>query len=164
VAGRDLSPYTFAKTTNTELVRNYSRWYELPFVNVYFFNVYGPRERSGAYGTVIEIFRQQYLKNEPLEVRLPGTQQRNYTHVADTVEGLVLAGEKGMGDGYNIASEKSYGTLEVAHLFGGEIVLLPERKTSRPGTEIDTAKMNALGWRATRMLEDYIREIKTHRS
>ena len=30
VVGRDLSPYTWMKAANTELVANYARWYELP--------------------------------------------------------------------------------------------------------------------------------------
>lgn len=156
IEGKDLSPYTWAKATNTDLVRNYGEWYGLSYVTVYFYNVYGPRERAGKYGTVIEIFKQKHLVGEPLEVRLPGTQRRTYTHVADTVDGLILAGEKGSGDGYGISSSKSYTILEVANLFGDEIVMLPERKTSRPSSVVDTAQMEALGWKETHTLEDYI--------
>jgi UDP-glucose 4-epimerase len=54
--GRDMSPYTFFKATNTELVCNYSEWYGLPFAITYFYNVYGPHERSGKYGTLIESY------------------------------------------------------------------------------------------------------------
>ncbi|MBI5401167.1 MAG: NAD-dependent epimerase/dehydratase family protein [Candidatus Yonathbacteria bacterium] len=156
VEGKDLSPYTWAKATNTDLVRNYGEWYGLAYVTVYFYNVYGPRERAGKYGTVIEIFKQKHLVGESLEVRLPGTQRRTYTHVVDTVDGLILAGEKGSGDGYGISSSKSYTILEVANLFGDEIVMLPERKTSRPSSVVDTAQMEALGWKETHALEDYI--------
>ena len=56
--GRDQSPYAWTKATNTELVRNYGTWYALRYAITYFYNVYGPGERAGAYGTVIEIFRQ----------------------------------------------------------------------------------------------------------
>ncbi|MBI5405882.1 NAD-dependent epimerase/dehydratase family protein [Candidatus Kaiserbacteria bacterium] len=165
-AGRDLSPYTWSKASNTELVHNYGHWYDLPYSIAYFYNVYGPRERAGEYGTVIEIFRQKFLKGEPLEVRLPGTQERIYTHVNDTVEGLVIAGEKGVRDEYSIAATRSYPILEVAKLFGGEIVMLPARSTSRPSAAIDTdtAKIKVLGWKQSHTLEEYIREIKENRT
>ena len=56
--GRDLAPYTWSKAVNTELIKNYSKWYGLKYATVYFYNVYGPRERAGqfdgAYGTIIE--------------------------------------------------------------------------------------------------------------
>lgn len=162
IAGRDLSPYTWSKASNTELVHNYGVWYGLPYSIAYFYNVYGPRELSGEYGTVIEIFRQKFLKGEPLEVRLPGTQERIYTHVDDTVQGLVLVGEKGACDEYSIAAEENYPILEVAKLFGGEITMLPARSTSRPSAAIDTntEKIKALGWKQTQTLEAYIQGIK----
>lgn len=159
VAGRDLSPYTWAKAANTELVVDYSHWYGLRYAISYFFNVYGPRERAGEYGTVIEIFRQQKLKGEPLTMRLPGTQKRNYTHVEDTINALILIGEKGENEEYGIASHKSYSTREVAEMFGGPITELPARKTSRPSTPVDTANLEALGWQEKHTLEDYIREV-----
>ncbi len=163
-AGRDLSPYTWSKASNTELVHNYGHWYDLSYSVAYFYNVYGPRERAGEYGTVIEIFRQKFLKGESLEVRLPGTQERIYTHVNDTVEGLVLVGEKGACDEYSIAAKENYPILAVAKLFVDEskIVMLPARSTSRPSAAIDTntEKIKALGWKQMHTLEEYIREIK----
>lgn len=158
VAGRDLSPYTWAKAANTELVRNYGAWYTLPYAIAYFYNVYGPRELSGKYGTVIELFRQKRLAGEPLPVNSPGTQTRTYTHVLDTVEALIRIGEEGMGDEYGIASEDTFSTKEVAELFGGEVVMMPERSTSRPSTPTDTTKTRALGWTPTHSLPEYIKE------
>jgi UDP-glucose 4-epimerase len=157
--GRDLSPYTWAKAANTELVRNYGAWYGVSYAITYFYNVYGPRELAGEYGTVIEIFKQKYLSGEPLSVREPGTQKRNYTHVADTVAGLVLVGEKGEGDEFGIAAAESYSTKEVAELFGGEMEMLPARVTSRPWGPINTERIVELGWLQTHKLKDYIRDI-----
>ncbi len=166
IAGRDLSPYTWSKASNTELVHNYGHWYDLSYSTAYFYNVYGPGELAGEYGTVIEIFRQKFLKGEPLQVRLPGTQERIYTHVNDTVEGLVLVGEKGARDEYSIAAAESYPILEVAKLFGSEIVMLPARSTSRPSAAIDTdtEKIKALGWKQSHTLEKYIEDIKKNAS
>ena len=129
--GRSQSPYAWSKASNTELVQNYGRWYGMPYAVTYFYNVYGPRERAGKYGTVIEIFRQQKLRGEPLTVVAPGTQKRNYTHVGDIVEGLALVGEGGEGDEYGLGAEESYSVLEVGKLFGGEGLTLPERAGHR---------------------------------
>lgn len=155
--GRDQSPYAWTKATNTELVNNYGVWYGLPHAIVYFYNVYGPGERAGAYGTVIEIFRRKHKAGEPLGVVSPGTQRRNFTHVDDIVAGLTLVGEQGFGDDFGIGDEKSYSILEVAKLFGVEPEMLPPRPGNRLGSDIDTSKTRELGWEPRRSLEEYIR-------
>ncbi len=160
VSGPDLAPYTWSKAANSELTCNYGLWYGVPYAVVYFYNVYGPRERAGTYGTVIEIFKQNYLQGEPFKINAPGTQTRIYTHVDDTVAALILVGEKGEGDGYGIASQESYSPLDLAKLFGGEVVMMPERKTSRPSSSVDTSRIEALGWKPMRKLKEYIQEIK----
>ncbi len=161
VPGRDLAMYTWAKAAMCDLVNNYARWYELSYVIVYFYNVYGPRERSMAdHGTLIETFRQKYLKGEPLTVRSPGTQRRAFTHVEDTVNGIMFASEQGEGDGYGISSTDDLSLLEVAELFGGEIEMLPQTKTTRERSVIDSEKITALGWRQAKTLKEYVEEIK----
>jgi len=159
ITGRDLSPYTWSKAVNSELVRKYGEWYQLPYAIVYFYNVYGPRELSGKYGTVVEIFKQNYLHGQPHKVNSPGTQQRIYTHVADTVDAIVMVGEKGSGDGYGIASKDCYSAREVAELFGGEIEMMPARKTSRPSANVDTTKIEELGWKPQHTLKEYIKSV-----
>jgi len=87
--GRDLTPYTFSKAMNTDLVRNYGKWYGLPYAVTYFYNVYGPGEISqGPYSTLIGIFSEETRLQRPLTVVAPGTQKRNFTHVSDIVAGL----------------------------------------------------------------------------
>ncbi len=160
--GRDLAPYTWGKAANSELVINYARWYSLPFAITYFYNVYGPGERAGvdAYGTVIETFAQQHLRHEPLTVRAPGTQERAYTHVDDTTDALVLVGEKGEGDSFGISAKEVFTLLEVAHMFGTEVTMLPQTKTTRERTSVDSKKVEALGWKQMHTLPEYIEAIK----
>jgi UDP-glucose 4-epimerase len=161
VPGRDLAMYTWAKAAMCDLVNNYARWYELSYVIVYFYNVYGPRERSVAdHGTLIETFRQKYLKGEPLTVRSPGTQRRAFTHVEDTVNGIMFASEQGEGDGYGISSTDDLSLLEVAELFGGEVVMLPQTQSTRERSVIDSTKITALGWKQAKTLKEYVEEIK----
>lgn len=158
--GRVQSPYAWTKASNTELIRNYSAWYGLPYAIAYFYNVYGPCERAGEYGTVIEIFRQKNNADEPLTVNLPGTQRRNFTHVEDIIEGLILIGADGEGDDFGIGDEQSYSIFEVAQMFGGKIVTGPSAPGNRMNSDIDTSKMRALGWSPKNKLANYISEIK----
>ncbi len=163
-AGRDQSPYAWTKATNTELVKNYGSWYDLSYAITYFYNVYGPGERSGAYGTVIEIFRKKYSAGEPFTITAPGTQKRNFTHVDDIIDGLVLVGSNGIGDGFGIGNEQAYSILEVAKLFGGEIVMTLPRQGNRMISEINTSKTRALGWSSKKNLADYISDICLHKT
>ncbi len=159
--GRDLSPYTWAKASNVDLVNNYGRWFALPYAVTYFYNVYGPRERAwGNYGTVVETFRQNFLQGQPHQVNTPGTQTRAFTHVLDTVEALVLVGQKGEGDGYNISANDVHSIREVAELFGGPIELKPQTAVSRSSGADDVSKIEALGWEPRHTLKGYIEECK----
>lgn len=157
--GRDQSPYAWTKATNTELVKNYGRWYGLPHAITYFYNVYGPGERAGAYGTVIEIFKQKHVAGEPLTVTTPGTQKRNFTHVDDIIDGLMFVGANGEGDDFGIGDEQAYSILDVARMFGGNIVMGPAVPGNRMVSDIDTLKTRALGWSPKRNLKDYIGSI-----
>jgi len=163
--GRDLSPYTWTKATNTELVRNYSNWYGLPYAITYFYNVYGDGEIAhGPYSTLIAIFKQETRHGQPLTVVSPGTQMRNFTHIDDTIEGLLLVGEKGENDEYGIGAQESYSVLDVAKMFlngreEDEIVMLPERGGNRMTSNTDTSKIRALGWRQQVHLAEHIKEF-----
>lgn len=159
--GRDQSPYAWTKASNTELVKNYGVWFGLSYAVAYFYNVYGPREIStGGFATVIGIFKEHRRTGAPLPVVSPGTQKRIFTHVDDIVRGLILVGEKGVGDGYGLGAREEHSILEIARLFGGEIRTLPERRGNRMGSGIDVSRsQDELGWRAERRIEDYIREF-----
>ena len=159
--GRNQSPYAWSKASNTELVVNYGSWYNIPYAIVYFYNVYGKREISqGKYATLIALFAEKIRNGEPLPVVSPGMQKRNFTHVDDIISGLVLVGEKGLGDEFGIGSHQAYTILEIAQMFGGEIVMLPERRGNRMSAEVITDKTEALGWKNEKNIKDYIQEIR----
>ncbi|MEY2665319.1 MAG: hypothetical protein RLZZ480_424 [Candidatus Parcubacteria bacterium] len=158
--GRDQSPYAWTKATNTELVKNYAEWFGVPYAITYFYNVYGPREMSGPYGTLIRIFTELTRQGLPLTVTSPGTQARNFTHVFDIVDGLILVSEKGEGDNYGIGADISYSVLEVAEMFGGDVVMMPERKGNRLTSGVDNAKVKALGWTQQHTLPEWIAQVK----
>lgn len=160
--GRDQSPYAWTKASNSELVRNYSEWFGIDYAITYFYNVYGPRERSDTQsGTLIAIFADKIKNGLPLTVRKPGTQKRNFTHVHDIVDGLVLVGEKGEGDEYGLGHPDSYSINEVAEMFGGEVEYLEERAGNRMGSHVDIKRATLeLGWEPKNNLPDYITSLK----
>ncbi len=156
---RVATPYAWTKAANTELVKNYGTWYSLPFAITYFYNVYGPGERAGKYGTVIEIFRQRFIGGQPLSVNAPGTQKRNFTHIEDIIDGLILVAASGDGDEFGLGDEREYSILEIAQMFGGKVEMLPEKAGNRMQSAIDTSKAKGLGWSVKHSVADYIREI-----
>jgi len=155
--GADASPYAFTKAQNTQLVMNYGNWFDIDYAITYFYNVYGGREISeGKYATLIALFKDRIENGKNLKVVSPGTQRRNFTHIDDIVNALVLIGEHGSGDGYGIGSDESFSVLEVAKMFNGEIEMLPERKGNRMTGEVVTEKTKALGWNPKHNLKTYI--------
>ena len=121
------------------------------------YNVYGPREmQNGKYATLIALFKEKMKNNEPLTVVSPGTQKRNFTHIDDTVDALIIIGEKGHGDEYGIGSSEAYTILDIAKMYGGTIKMLPERKGNRLVANVKSEKTKALGWKAKKSIKEYI--------
>lgn len=159
--GRSASPYAWTKATNTELVMNYGNWFNVPFAITYFYNVYGKREiATGKYATLIALFTEKMKAGQPLTIVSPGTQKRNFTHIDDIIDGLVLVGENGYGDEFGIGSPEDFSIVEVAELFGGKIEMLPERKGNRMTADVISDKTQALGWSPKRKLADYVQELR----
>lgn len=154
------SPYAFTKHTNTELIKAFCGWFDIQFAITYFYNVYGDNEiSSGEYSTVIAKFLHAIkIGDKELPVVKPGTQRRNFTHVKDIVNGLVLVGEKGIGDNYGIGSQESYNIIEIAEMMNMPIKFIPERKGNRMQAPIITEKTKFLGWKQEYKLEDYVKD------
>ena len=84
---KNLSPYSFTKSKNLELLENLKKWFKFKFEVIFFYNVYGPRQiKKGDMATVIGIFENQYRSKKPLTVVKPGTQTRRFTHINDTIQ------------------------------------------------------------------------------
>ena len=159
--GRSASPYAWTKASNTELVENYGTWFNVPYVITYFYNVYGPREiQIGKYATLIALFKEKMRNNEALTIVSPGVQKRNFTHIDDIIDALILVGENGYGDEFGIGNEEAFSIKEVAQMYGGKIKTLPERRGNRMTAEVITTKTKKLGWSPKRKLVDYIEECR----
>lgn len=158
--GSNASPYAWTKSSNTQLVKNYGTWFNIDFAITYFYNVYGKNEISeGKYATLIALFTRKYKNNEVLSVVSPGTQERNFTYIDDIINGLILVGEKGKGDGYGIGSRDTFTILEIAKMFKGNVEMLPERNGNRMIADLVTTKTEALGWKPRHNIEKHIAEL-----
>ena len=147
--GRSQSPYAWSKATNTELVINYGKWFNITYAITYFYNVYGPREISkGKYATLIALFTKMKSEGKELTVVSPGTQKRNFTHVEDIINGLILVGENGYD--YGIGSPDSLTILETAKM-------LPERPGNRMSADVVKEKTKSLGWAPKWSIDEYIK-------
>lgn len=81
------SPYTISKNANVQTIKSLSKYFNLDFSILYFYNVYGPNEVGmGPKATLIEKFIQAKIAGEEVSVTAPGTQQRNFTDVRDVVD------------------------------------------------------------------------------
>lgn len=157
------SPYQWAKSSNVELINNYSKWFGIDFAITYFYNAYGPREiSSGLNSTLIAKFKEAMKNNQPLTVVLPGTQKRNFTHVSDIVNGLLFVAKSNTNGNncYGIGAEEAYTINEVVEMFGGHVEMMPARKGNRMNAELMTEHTKALGWQPVCKLENYIEELK----
>ena len=156
--GRHLSPYTAGKCLNTELLTDFAQWYGLPFAITYFYNVYGGRElRSGTYATVVGRFKELVSNGvTELPVTSPGTQRRNFTHVNDIVNGILLVAAKGSGDGYGIGADESFSILDLCHMFGCAPLFQPSSRANRMNGDLRTEQTKALGWSPKESLREHV--------
>ena len=151
-----LSPYSWTKAKNIEYIRNFATWFGLDYVISYFYNVYGPGQiGKGSYATVIGIFEEQAAAGEPLTVVEPGTQTRDFTHIDDIVDGLILCYRYGEGDGYELGTSQDWAIIDVARLFSDDIQMIPARQGERTRGRADTSKARSIGWEPKRSLADY---------
>lgn len=159
--GKDenLSPYSWVKSKMVELIKNYREWYGLEYEICYFFNVYGPGQiTSGDYATVIGIFEKQFEEGKPLTVVRPGNQSRDFTHVEDIVDGVILATLSNKNREWHLRSGTAHSIIDVAKMFDCEWTLIPERRGERFSAEdIKTDTEEVLGWSPKWQLSNYIK-------
>ena len=140
---KNLSPYSFTKAKNLELLENLKKWFNFKYEVIFFYNVYGLRQISdGDMATVIGIFESYYLKKKPLPVVSPGTQSRRFTHIADTINICLKAWKANKCRFYSISNKKAYSIKQVALLFKSKIKYIPERKGERYASALTSMSLS----------------------
>ena len=161
--GKDenLSPYSWSKSKNIELIKNYSKWFDLKYELIFFYNVYGPGQiMNGKMSAVIGTFEKLYKKRKPLTIVKPGSQKRDFTHIDDIVKGCYLAMIKGKQNEYMLCTNKSYSIMQIAKMFNTKYKLLKSRPGERFGsTTINNNAKKILGFKAKKDIKTYIRNL-----
>jgi UDP-glucuronate 4-epimerase len=83
-----ISPYASTKISGELLGHVYSHLYGIRFMALRFFTVYGPRQRPDL---AIHKFARRLLAGQPITLYGDGSTRRDYTYVADIVDGVRAA-------------------------------------------------------------------------
>jgi nucleoside-diphosphate-sugar epimerase len=144
---RPLSPYTATKGASELLCHTYHHLYGLDFSVVRYFTVYGPAGRPD-----MSIFRfiQWVAENRPVRLYGDGSQERDFTYVADIAHGTVAALRPVGYEVINLGGDRPWRLLDVLHqvehLLGkqAEIEQHDPEPADVPGTWADIGKARAL--------------------
>jgi len=160
----NLSPYSFTKAKNLELLESLKSWFNFKCEIIYFYNVYGERQISkGDMATVVGIFEENFKNKKPLPVVRPGSQTRRFTYIKDTIGACLVAWKNNKNKHYSIASNKSYSIIQLANLFRAKIKYLPERKGERFSSALTRVSLDnkIVKLKANTKLKDYVRDFVT---
>jgi len=108
VVGNPISPYAVSKLVNELYASVYAKLYDINFVGLRYFNVFGPKQDpNGAYAAVIPLFVKAIMEERPPTINGDGLQSRDFIYVANAVQanikGLFTEREDALNEVYNIA-------------------------------------------------------------
>ena len=157
------SPYAASKAAADLLCRAYYQSYDLPVLVTRCSNNYGPYQFPEKF---LPLFITNTLDNQPLPLYGDGQNVRDWIHVEDHVQALLLVLERGRaGEIYHISSSEEQTNQQMAERV---LAMLQRSKDliryvkDRPGHDrryaLDAAKIRAaLGWRPSIRLEEGLR-------
>jgi len=162
--------YGAAKLANEGLFRAFHDMYDLPYIALRYFNVYGPRmDIFGKYTEVLIRWLECLDRSERPKIFGDGQTSMDFVYVEDIARANILAAKCGRTDEvFNIASGEETTLLELLHLLlkitGQTDVqpeFLPERKINPvPRRLADAGKADKmLGFRTQVRLEDGLRRL-----
>jgi dTDP-glucose 4,6-dehydratase len=167
------SPYSASKASSDHLVRAWNHTYGLPVVVTNCSNNYGPYHFPEK---LIPLTIINALEGKPLPVYGSGENVRDWLHVEDHADALLLVAERGLpGESYNIGGRSERNNISVVKAICALIdEFAPDATignrdnlitfvTDRPGHDaryaIDANKIErALGWRPRYTFETGLRE------
>lgn len=156
---RPISPYAATKRAGELLCYTHHHLYGTPISALRFFTVYGPRQRPEM---AIHAFVRLCLARQPIPFFGDGTTRRDYTFVADIVDGTVRALDRAAGfEVYNLGESRTIALSELIAAVGQACGVEPilDRKPMQPGdvlvTYADVSKARArLGYDPRTTLEE----------
>ena len=128
--------YGCAKIANEQMLRAYADMYDLHYVALRPFNVYGPRmDVAGVYTEVMIRWLDRLQQGQPPIIFGDGTQTMDFVHVEDVARAYVLAMASDVTDDvFNVGSGRETSLLELSRLLSdgmGQADLQPEFTPAR---------------------------------
>jgi len=158
------SPYAQSKFNNLNLLINLSKWKNLKYSVIYFYNVYGKNQIKNHFmSAVVGVFEKQFQDKKFLTVVKPGTQSRCFTHVDDTVDCILLALKDTRNSHYAVYNKNFISILSLARLFSDKIKIVK----FRPGERFNSKIVNSFrGIKINKYLsnsniQDYVSRFKS---
>lgn len=144
-----ISPYASTKISGELLGHVYSHLYDIRFVALRFFTVFGPRQRPDL---AIHLFSKKILNNETIPFFGDGSTRRDYTYVGDTVQGIYNALHYtatkfevfNLGNYQTVSLSEMIATLEDVFDKKAIIKQMPEQPGDVPITYADISKAQQL--------------------
>lgn len=160
-SGKFKNPYTFSKDIAEEIIKLYQTHYSLKATVARFYNVYGPYHlKDGAYCTLIGKWESNIEKGNSLVIYGDGSKRRDFTHVADIVNALVMIPEKSAWNYvFELGRGKNYSVKEVSEMYNMKVVYAEDKPGEAHTTLcIDKLATEVLNWKPELNLEDYIKK------
>ena len=148
-----LSPYALQKLVVEQYCQMFTALYGLETVTTRYFNVFGPRQDpSSPYSGVISLFISALCDGRPPKIYGDGEHTRDFTYVANVVDGVLRAchAPKAAGQVINVATG---GRISLNHLFRTvrdlvgatvEPIYAPPRAGDVKDSQADISKAKAL--------------------
>ena len=144
-----ISPYASSKISGELLGHVYSHLYNMRFIALRFFTVFGPRQRPDL---AIHSFSKKIVNDEPINMYGNGSTRRDYTYVSDIIEGIYAALHFtasnfeiiNLGNHHTISLSELIQTIERVFQKKAIIHQLPEQPGDVPVTYADISKAQHL--------------------
>ena len=112
-----LSPYALQKLVGEQYCQLFTRLYGLETVTIRYFNVFGPRQDpSSPYSGVISLFISALVEGRAPTIYGDGEQTRDFTYVANVVDGVLRACHAGDASG-EVINVATAGRISLNQLF-----------------------------------------------
>lgn len=163
------NPYAMSKKFGEDLTDLYRVTYKVKAANVRLFNVYGPGEAEyGQFTTLVKACKKRVMSGANLRVTGDGSIARDFTHVADVVNGLIAVDRLLQQDVatalYELGAGKPTTVREVVEEFQRgtnlKIEIVPARANDPELTSADPYR-RPHGWFPVFDVLDYIQDWKT---
>ncbi len=128
-----VSPYAATKKAGELIAHTYSHLHGLPVTCLRFFTVYGPRQRPEM---AIHKFARLILAGKPVPFFGDGSTRRDYTYIADIIDGVVRSIDRAKGfNVYNLGESRTITLSELIsaleRVLGKKAIL--DRQPEQPG-------------------------------